>query len=448
MNDIAVTRLLAEWACNLSLSTTSPEARTVARQCVMDYLGVTLAGSDDPPVRLLREELLEEGGAERASILGSTLRMPLANAALLNGMAAHALDYDDVNYALMGHPSVPILPALMAQAEAQGASGAELVEAFLAGYEVECRVGLLVAPGHYAAGFHATATVGAIGAAVACAKLLGAAVPVMAQAIGIAATQAAGLKSMFGTACKPFHAGLAARSGLMAARLAVRGFDSRLDALECAQGFAATHSVNFAVESALAEPPGGFHILANLFKYHASCYETHATIECGRALRSAHGLATDDIAEVDVTVNPYCDRICNLQQPTTGLESKFSLRQTAAMALAGVETADPAMFCEATAQSPALESLRDRIRVGFSPEVDQGCARMRIRRAQGDWIETRYNAALPWTDLEAQGERLLAKFTRLAEPVLGVEQTAQLAECVDALEALSSIDTLVVLATT
>lgn len=443
-----VTRALAEQACAVHFDAIPANARQLVAQCVLDYLGVTLAGVNEPAVQLLAQELEEEGGSPLASIIGTSRQMSLTQAALLNGMASHAIDYDDVNFALMGHPSVPILPALMAQAEALNASGPALLEAFLAGYEAECRVGLLVAPGHYAAGFHATATVGTIGAAVACARLLGADEATMAQAIGIAATQAAGLKSMFGTACKPFHAGMAARSGLLAARLALRGFDSRLDALECDQGFAATHSPNFDPDAALATPPAGLHLYANLFKYHASCYETHATIECGRGLRERYQFEAADIKAVAVTVNPYCDRICNIPRPSTGLEAKFSLRLTAAMALGGVETADPAMFNDALAQRPDLVTLRDKITVGFDPAIGQGCARMQVERHATEEIgSTEYNAATPWSDIDAQQARLETKFLQLATPLLGAEQAQQLAECAAALPALDRIEALMVLAT-
>src|SRR6185437_14670616 len=162
---------------------------------------------------------------------------------------------------------------------------------FVAGYETICRVGVAVAPGHYALGFHATATAGSFGAAAACARLLELDPARTAMALGIAATQAAGLKSMFGTMCKPLHAGKAAENGLLAARLAARGFTSRADAIECAQGFAATHGPDFHAQAALADPPGGYYLRGNLFKYHAACYLAHAPIECARAIAARPGFA-------------------------------------------------------------------------------------------------------------------------------------------------------------
>ena len=189
------------------------------------------------------------------------------------------------------------------------------------------------------------------------------------MALGIAGTQAAGLKSQFGTMCKPFHAGKAAQNGLLAARLAARGFSSRTDLLECVQGFAATHGPDFSPEAALAAPADGFHILANLFKYHAACYMTHAPIETARQARREHGLSPDQIAGITLRLDAGCDRICNIPAPVDGLQSKFSLRQTVAMALAGIDTASLGAYSEENARDPALIRLRERMTHRFSARL-------------------------------------------------------------------------------
>src|SRR4051794_34675416 len=276
-----LTRNLATQASAISYDALPDDVHALARQCVLDYYGVALAGADDPLVAILLDELTEAGGALQASLIGHAQRLPALSAALVNGAIGHALDYDDVNLAMPGHPSVAILPGLMALAEQRNSTGREVVAAFVAGYETACRIGMALRPGHYDRGFHATGTVGAFGAAAACAHLLGLDTEAMARALGIAGTQAAGLKSQFGTMCKPFHAGKASQSGLLAARLAARGFSSRGDMMECVQGFAATHGPDFHPEKALAAPEKDFHIYANLFKYHAACYLTHGPIECG-----------------------------------------------------------------------------------------------------------------------------------------------------------------------
>src|SRR5262249_39639099 len=156
MDKPAITAEIARSAVQLSIDNVPDAVRKVVSQCVLDYIGVTIAGAGDDAVVPLRDELTEEGGPTQAQVFGTRLRLPILGAAMLNGMASHVLDYDDVNFALMGHPSVPMLPAVLALGESREASGYSVMQAFLAGYEAECAIGLLVAPGHYAAGFHAT----------------------------------------------------------------------------------------------------------------------------------------------------------------------------------------------------------------------------------------------------------------------------------------------------
>src|SRR5262249_14237201 len=168
-----LTRFLAERASAAAYDALPEAVRELARQCVLDYYGVALAGADDPLVHILLDEMTEEGGAGQAGVIGYGVRLPVLSAALVNGAAGHALDYDDVNLAMPGHPSVAILPALLALAEQRHSNGREVVAAFVAGYATACRVGMALRPGHYNIGFHATGTVGAFGAAAACARLLG-----------------------------------------------------------------------------------------------------------------------------------------------------------------------------------------------------------------------------------------------------------------------------------
>jgi 2-methylcitrate dehydratase PrpD len=431
-----LTRTLAARASAVTYDALPENVRTLARQCVLDYIGVGLAGADDPLVLILLDELSEPGADTQASVIGHPIGLPVLAAALVNGAAGHALDYDDVNLAMPGHPSVAILPALLALAEQRQSSGRDVIAAFVAGYETACRIGMAIRPGHYGRGFHATATVGCFGAAAACARLLGLDADMTAQALGIAGTQAAGLKSQFGTMCKPFHAGKAAQNGLLAARLAARGFSSRPDFVECEQGFALTHSADFHPEAALSDPPGGFHILANLFKYHAACYMTHAPIECGRQLRDEHGVTPDDIAAIALSVHRGSDRICNIPAPTDGLEAKFSLRQTVAMALSGVDTASLDAYSAATATDPALVALRQRVEFDFRDDSPEAAAELAITLRDGRVLRASHDAGVPSADIIAQGERLAAKFDALAGPVLGPARGRELCQAIDRLDLL------------
>ena len=441
-----LTERLARQAATLGWEELPEPVREVARQCVLDYLGCAVAGAGDPLVGMLLDEMAEAGGAGQASIVGHPQRLPILAAALVNGAAGHALDFDDVNVAMPGHPSVAILPGLLALAEARGSSGRDVLTAFVAGYETECRIGAALSPGHYDLGFHSTATIGSFGAAAACARLIGLDAEQTATALGIAGTQAAGLKSQFGTMCKPFHAGKAAQNGLLAVLLAARGFSSRTDLIECVQGFAATHGPDFSPAAALAEPTNGFYILANLFKYHAACYFTHAPIECAGTLRREHALTPDNIAGLTLRIDASTDRVCNIPDPVDGLQSKFSLRQTVAMALAGVDTASLGAYDETTARDPALIALRERIVIDFQRNWPQTIAELEIELLDGKRVSARHDSGIPAADLVEQGRRLAAKFDSLVAPVLGVARARELRETVAGLDGLAEIGVLARLA--
>ena len=433
-----LTRILAEQASIVAYDTLPDAVRTLVRQCVLDYFGCAIAGANDPLVHILIAEMAEMGGAATASLIGHHARMPALSAALVNGAASHALDYDDVNLAMPGHPSVAILPGLIALAEQRGGTGRDLIAAFVAGYETACRIGMALRPGHYGRGFHATGTVGTFGGAASCAHLLGLDAEATARALGIAGTQAAGLKSQFGTMCKPFHAGKASQNGLLAARLAARGFSSRPDLVECDQGFAKTHSPDLHPEAALAAPPSGFYLFANLFKYHAACYMTHGPIECARQVRD-HQVAVGDIAAIALSVHEGSARICNIPAPTDGLEAKFSLRQTVAMALSGVDTASLGAYSVATATDPALVRLRERVELDFRPDLPEAGAELAVTLRDGNIVHATHDAGIPNPDIAAQGIHLAAKFDTLVEPVLGAARTRELRGMIEGLDGLAEI---------
>ena len=442
-----LTPALAERAIALRYDELPAPVRELAGQCILDYLGVALAAAQDPLVQILLDEMVEAGGSPQSSIIGHSARLPMLSAALVNGSAAHALDYDDVNMAMPGHPSVAILPGLLALAELKGSSGREVVTAFVAGYETACRIGAALQPGHYNFGFHSTGTVGTFGAAAACAWLLGLDAEAAATALGIAGTQAAGLKSQFGTMCKPFHAGKAAQNGLLAARLAQRGFSSRTDIVECSQGFALTHGPDFVPNAALATPAAGFHLLANLFKYHAACYFTHAPIECARRLRVEHRLTPDMIAGIALRLDTSCDRVCNIPVPVDGLQSKFSLRQTVAMALAGVDTASLGAYSAENVRDPGLIKLRDRVRFDWQNNWPQTLCELELELVDGRCLTARHDAGVPAADIAEQGARLAAKFDGLVAPVLGAPRARELREMICGLDDVADIRSLARLAT-
>jgi 2-methylcitrate dehydratase PrpD len=254
---------------------------------------------------------------------------------------------------------------------------------------------------------------------------------------------AAGLKSMFGTMCKPLHAGRASADGLQAAQLAARGFTSRADAIECTQGFIATHGGTASLEAALAAPDGGWHLRHNLFKFHAACYGTHAAIEAARQLRRQHNLQPEDVIRATVRASAASEGVCNIAEPRTGLEAKFSLRHTVAMALSGLDTAGLDGFSDQAVSAPEVVALRERVQVLLAPQCPElTLSEVVIETQDGAVLRQRHDSGRPTSDLLEQQQRLEEKFRRLVEPVLAPDQSDELIDLVGRLDELTDLSPL------
>jgi len=436
---MSTTLALAERIAGAGYERVPADAREVACQAIMDFLGVAIAGMNEPLTRILRDAAEDEGGYPQAHVLGSAARVSMTQAALINGAAGHAHDYDDVHNAMSGHPTVPVAPAVLSLGERLGRSGAEIVSAFCAGLDTECILGRYAGPSHYARGWHNTGTLGSFGAAAACARLYRLDALATAQALGIAGTQAAGLKSQFGTMCKPLHAGHAAATGLGAATLARRGFTSCPDILENEQGFMATQSDGASTsrfQEAMAVPAYAQDIC---FKYHAACYLTHSAIEATRALSERNAFDPQSVTDIEVRVDKGHLKVCNILEPRTGLEAKFSLRLTTAMALTGINTASIEIFDDALAADPALLRYRDLVRVVPHEHHDPNTI-VRITSRTGDIFEESCNVAVPMRDLTAQWRKLESKFLTLATPVIGSARAERAVAACRNLDAAQSLD--------
>lgn len=442
---VLVTRALAAKASSLRYDDLTPEARTVAGHCLMDFFGVTLAGCHEPLANILVEQIAEDGGTPQATVIGRNMRANIEQAALLNGAMSHALDFDDVNFAMNGHPTVPIAPAVLALAEQKGFDGKRLVEAFAAGFETECRIGKLVGRTHYQRGWHATATLGTMGAAAAVSNMLRLDADTTAHALGIAATQAAGLKSVFGTMCKPLHPGRAAAIGLQAARLAARGFTSNPAILDVEQGFVATQSQSPNPAAALEDPPGGFYLPQTLFKYHAACYLTHSSIEASNMLRREFALQANAIRKVTLSVDEGHLRVCNIEKPTTGLEVKFSLRATNALALLGENTASDATYSDTTARRGEVVDLTSKVEVATWRKKSHTLSEVAVHLDDGRVLRKEFDVGIPMTDLVAQGQSLTQKFMGLAEPAIGAARAKQVADATSKLGDVGNVADLMAL---
>ncbi len=443
VHETQVTAKLVQRAAAMANAALRPDVQLIAKQCILDWVGVALAGSSEPITQLLTLQSIEDGGKATVSLIGSAHRVSVRQGALINGAAGHAIDYDDTNVAAQGHVTAAVLPAALALAEAQSLGGEALLRAFAAGYEMAGMVGQYLGRAHYERGFHGTCTVGSFGAAFAAATLLRLDAHQTAVALGIAGTQAGGQKAQFGTMCKPLHAGKAGENGVTGAQLAMRGFTGCDDLLGAAQGFAAATSPTADLQAALALPSGGSHLHGNLFKFHAACYGTHSSIEVVQRLRRAHALAPKDVRRIQIEVESGSERMCNIAEPNTGLQAKFSLRMCAALALAGEDTSDPATYLDAMTKCADLIALRDRVEMRFMPDSwPRMLARAQIETFDGRLLEAQYDSGIPQADLALQGARLKKKFMSLVTPILGESRSSQISQTIQSLEKLEDIGTL------
>jgi 2-methylcitrate dehydratase PrpD len=416
-----VTAGLAERVVSLELDAVPNAVRRIARFALMDWYAVTFAGASEPAVTIIGDEVLAHGnahtGTSSARIIGGGNGRPThgsaSQAAMINGAAGHALDYDDVHNALPGHATAPVAPAVLALGESTDASGRAVLTAFIAGFETACRVGTLVSPGLFRRGWQASTTAGAIGAAAACARLLGLDARKTNIALGLAAGQACGLQAAFGSMAKCLAVGHAAQSGLLAAGLAARGFEGAPDLLEMPRGFAEVYADGADAAAALADPPGGWHLCRNLFKHHASCFMTHAPLEALAKLRADHGLGPDDAGALSLRVEEHYHRVVLTPPPATGYEAKFNLRFCLAMALAGLDTGNPVVFSETTAKRQDLQAIAERIGIVIDAEVPFTAAQAELTLKDGGTATVTVDAGEPEADLDRLEPRLEEKVIKL-----------------------------------
>ncbi len=459
------TRLLAEWVGAGERLPVSESALAWARHALLDWLAVAIAGASEPLVRMLVEEYADAGhpgaghpdagtaGAARSdagaarplcTLIASAAGARPLEAALVNGAAGHALDFDDVSARMAGHPTAPVAPAALALAQAIGASGLRLLRAIVIGHEVQARLGEYLGRSHYQHGFHTTGTLGSFGAAAACASLRGLDAAAVRNALGLAATQAAGLKSMFGTMAKPLHAGKAAMNGLMAVQLAARGFTAHESSIECPQGFAATQAPEVGVFPAAIDTSGGFAIETTLFKFHAACYLTHSTIEAVRQARLRHGLGLDALESMTIRVAGSHRGVCDIDTPRSGLNVKFSIRHLAALALGGEDTAALELYSDRTALDERYAQARARVAMVDAPgTMSPHAASVTIRTRDGREIEEAADVGIPATDLDDQWRRLAAKARAITAPVLGAERAERLITAVGELDRSPTLQPLI-----
>ncbi len=436
-----VTRALAEYIVSLKFTDLPSDVVDAAKMCFLDWLGVTLSGSKEPLTNILLQVAEEQGGKSQATIIGRNRKASLLQAALINGAASHALDFDDVHLKMMGHPSVPVFPAILSLGEWKKSSGKDFITAFIAGFEAECRIASIVYPEHYSCGWHATGTLGHFGAAAACANLMGLTPSQTVYALGIAGTQSSGIKQVFGTMCKPFHAGKAAMNGLLSALLAEKGFTSSTDMLEGDKGFSKVFSTRMEPAKALERLGEEYSIRGVVFKRHASCFETHAAIDAALALKEEYGLTPEQVDSIHLTAFPVACDIAGIPAPKTGLEGKFSLSFCVALALADGNTGE-ASFNDQKVWDQGLIALRDKVRIEPAAGLSPSRAKMRIFTRDGRILEKSMDTLDLSRDREKMKMELAHKFHDLSTPILGGDKTEKLISKITKLDRVANIRTL------
>jgi len=341
-------------------------ALDLARLGITDFIGVAFSGSKEKQSKIVLDYAEKMGSVPQVSIIGGDFKTSPYLAALVNGTMGHALDYDDLAVSLIGHPSVFLAPAVLAIGETLGASGEDILTAYVIGYETACCVAGPVLQSHYVQGWHSTATFGTLGSMAATAWLLKLNANQTRMGLGIAASLAGGLRQNFGTMTKPLQAATAAANGIQAALLAQAGFTADASIIEAPLGFAKVFGHSGEVDWARAsENIGEVFLITSTaglaIKPYPSCGFTHCAIDAALYIKKEHKVNAADIADVELGVSPFDKHILIHHHPRTGLEGKFSLEYTVARALLSGEVRLKHLTDEAVAE-PQVKSPMEKLK--------------------------------------------------------------------------------------
>jgi 2-methylcitrate dehydratase PrpD len=437
---IEMTKRLAEFIVRMPVSAIPKTVFDHAKVALMDWIGVTLAGKNDPLVAKLLNYAELMGGREQCVIIGHGVRKSICQAALINGSAGHALDYDDSMIAFLGHPSVTLFPGILALAEWKKSPGEDLLTAYVIGLRAGVAIATCAGVEHYLSGYHGTSTMGALASASACSRLLGLTEIQATHALGIAGTQAGGLKRVFGTMCKPFHAGHAAEVGVTAALLAADGFTSAEDILEGPGGFfqAMKGSVNAEAINSL----GQTWVIENLAqKYHASCHATHSPIEASLSIVKKEKISLENIRSIQVNVSETALSAAFRNEAHTGLEGKFSIPYCVANALLRGNTGLQA-FTDEKVNDTAVKQLMAKISTRQDPEIKALDAGVHLQTVDGRKFDAYSDIFKEIPELGVKQEKIKAKSADLCEPVIGKEKTVELIRIIESLEKTDDLKSL------
>ena len=423
---MGATKELAAYVVSAQPAAIPQDVRHEAHRALLNYVGCAVGGSREPAVDIALRALAPYSGKPIARVLGRHEQLDPLHAALMNGISSHVHDYDDTTPKNYIHPSAPVASALLAYASTQPVTGADFLPAFILGFEAESRVGNAVYPAHYDVGWHITGTAGVFGAAAAIGRLLGLPVQNMVWALGLAATQAAGLREMFGCMGKAFHPGRSAQNGYLAALLAREGFTGSDSGIEGPRGFAAVQAARHDLSKVTARLGVDFDLRENTYKPFPCGIVIHPTIDACIQIARSHSLKPQQIAAVRLQVAPLVLDLCNKKHISVGLEGKFSVYHAAAIGLLRGK-AGLAEFTDATVNDPDVKVVREsKVTAVADPAIAEDAVHVEVELSSGDRIHKQVDHAIgnlgrPMTDRELE-----EKFLDQAAAVLPAPQVREL----------------------
>lgn len=437
------TEEIARFIVQASFDRFPEEVVEISKKGFLDWIGVTLRATVNPTSDILIEFVRELGGGRQASILGRGIKTTVLNASLVNGAMSHLLDYDDAHEGTRSHISAPLIPAILAIAESGGMSGRDMIAAYVVGFEVSTRIGLALGRRYYEDGWHATPILGRFGAAACAGRLLGLSPDQLLNALGLAATQAGGIRSVFGTMGKSFHAGKAAMDGVISAMLAQRGFTGPTDVLDGNTEFTKIFTNEYDAECLTEGLFKTYHILTNSFKMHAACLLLHPVIEGSIFIANEWKERPEDVDRIEVTVAPLCRTITDRPRASTGIEGKFSIQFCTALALTKGK-AGFGEFSDPIIQDPTFRKLMGKVRISSNAALKESEADVVVYTSKERYarhvsnFKGRQGITLGFSDIAE-------KFAELSRNVLADESAKAIVESVRNLESLTHAEKLVLL---
>ena len=436
MSGVNITSELAEFLVRTEFEDIPPKVRRHTKLCILDWLGASLAGSLEPPTKIVLSLIRELGGKRECTVIGANSKTTCLNAALANGISGHSVELDDVNELAIIHPAAAVMPAALAVAEHCGSSGRDMITAVALGYEAEVRLGMAMNPSHYEY-WHPTGTCGTFGAAVTASKLLGLGREQMIQALGIAGTQASGLIETFGSMSKPLNPGKAAQSGVLAALLARKGFTSTSQILESKIGYCYAASREPRLNEITKELGVRYAILRTCFKWHASCGHTHGAIDAVQNIVSKYDVRPEMVEQVIVETYPIAVSVVGGKpDPVSSSDAKFSLNYCLAAALVfgrvGLEE-----FSEQRRRNSKVREMSKKIIVKTGAEFANtvlGSAKVTVCVRGGRRMSFKVEVPKGYPDNPLTASELKQKFRGLARLALPNSQVEKIIARVEHLE--------------